>query len=372
MKKVIISVINDLSTDQRVHKHALTLIKLGYDVFLIGRKKRDSNKLEVRPYKTKRFKLLFEKGPAFYAEYNFRLFLYLLFHRASLLVSNDLDTLLPNYVCSRIKNIELVYDTHEYFTGVPELERRPIVKNVWRFIEKTIFPKLKYIITVNDSIASLYKEEYGRRLHVVRNIPPRLNIELIPSRKELSLPEDKKIVILQGAGINIDRGAEEAIDAMNFLEDIILLIIGGGDNINILQKKVQQALLSEKVIFRPKMSYVDMMQYTVNADLGLTLDKDTNINYRYSLPNKFFDYIQAGIPVLSSDLIEIKIIIEKYNIGEIIKDHNPKNIANSIKSMLFDNESRSVWKENLKIAAEELCWEKEEVMLLNVYNEIQK
>lgn len=372
MKKAIISVINDLSTDQRVHKHALTLQKLGYKVTLVGRKKRESLILENRRYKTKRFNLMFEKGFTFYAEYNIRLFFYLLFKKPKLLISNDLDTLLPNFICSRLKGIDLVYDTHEFFTGVPELENRESVKKIWKSIEKWIFPKLKNVITVNESIAQLYENEYGITLSVVRNIPLKVNISGARSRQALGLPENKKVVILQGAGINIDRGAEEAIDAMNYLDDVILLIIGGGDNIDILKDKAINGYLSNKVIFKPKMPYPDLMQYTINADLGLTLDKDTNINYRYSLPNKFFDYIHAGIPVLSSDLIEIKKLIEYYNIGKIVLDHDPENIALAIKSMLFDDKMMKIWKENLKIAAQELSWEKEEVKLLKLYNELQR
>ncbi len=368
MKKAILSVINDLSTDQRVHKHALTLLKLGYEVTLVGRKKRDSTKLETRKYKTKRLSLIFEKGPAFYSEYNIRLFCYLLFRKAQLLVSNDLDTLLPNYICSKLKGTDLVYDTHEYFTGVPELENRKIVKNIWRGIEKRIFPKLKNVITVNDSIAGLYHKEYGNQIDVVRNIPPSLAFYKTKNRNSLGLPADKKIVLLQGAGINVDRGAEEAVEAMKYLEGIVLLIIGGGDVIKVLKEKVINLRLSDKVIFMPKMPYHKLMEYTYNSDLGLTLDKDTNINYRYSLPNKLFDYIQAGIPVLSSSLVEIKNIIEHYNIGEIIEDHHPEHIALSIKSMLFNKKMMEVWKENLKIAAKELCWENEETHLINVYD----
>jgi len=370
LKKAILSVINDLTTDQRVHKHALTLVKLGYDVILIGRKKRDSVKLEKREYKTKRFSLMFEKGPAFYSEYNIRLFLYLLFRKVQILVSNDLDTLLPNYICSKLKGTDLVYDTHEYFTGVPELENRKIRKNIWKGIEKRIFPKLRNVITVNESIAGLYRKEYGNQIHIVRNIPLSLSNDKTKTRKSLGLPTDKKIILLQGAGINVDRGAEEAVETMKYLEDIVLMIIGGGDVIKTLKDKVINLKLSDKVIFRPKMSYHELMEYTYNSDLGLTLDKDTNINYRYSLPNKLFDYIHAGIPVLSSPLIEIKKIIEHYNIGELIEDHHPEHIAISIKSMLNNKKKMEVWKENLKIAAKELCWENEETHLINVYDKI--
>lgn len=367
MKKAIISVINDLTTDQRVHKHSLTLQKLGYEVILVGRKKKASRSLDNRPYSTKRFKLLFEKGAIFYAEYNIRLFIYLLFKQADLLVSNDLDTLLANFLASKIRRIELVYDTHEYFTGVPELENRKIVKSIWKSIEKRIFPKLKRIITVNKSIAKLYQVEYDKEIYVVRNIPPALNIRRLKTRKELNLPEDKKIIILQGSGINIDRGAEEAVSSMQYLEGIVLLIIGGGDVIDSLKKIVIGLNISDKVVFIPRLPYEELMQYTCNSDLGLTLDKNTNINYRYSLPNKLFDYIQAGIPVLSSDLFEIKNILLQFDIGIITDNHDPKNIAIIIQSMVFDKKKMDIWKENLKIAAKELCWENEEKHLINVY-----
>jgi len=370
LKKAIVSVINDLNTDQRVHKHALTLGKLGYDVKLVGRKKKDSINLDNRPYITKRFKLIFEKGPAFYSEYNIRLFLFLLFNKSHLLVSNDLDTLLPNFLCSRLKHTDLVYDTHEYFTGVPELENRTTVRNIWKSIEKRIFPRLKTVITVNDSIAKLYHDKYGNNIKVVRNIQPYLNIEELPTRKQLGLPIDKKIVIMQGAGINIERGYEEAVSAMNYLENYILLIIGGGDIIEILKKKAADSGLTEKVIFIPRLAYNELMHYTYNADLGMTLDKDTNINYRYSLPNKLFDYIHAGIPVLASPLPEIKKIIEHYDIGDFIKDHEPEHIALTIKSMLGDLKKLEIWKENLKIAAGELCWENEEKHLVNIYEKL--
>ena len=103
--------------------------------------------------------------------------------------------------------------------------------------------------------------------------------------------------------------------------------------------------------------------------MGLTLDKDTNINYRFSLPNKLFDYINAGIPVLSSNLIEIRNIIETYNIGEILQNHQPKDIAQHINKMLADELKMLEYKKNTHIAADELCWENEEKELIDVYKQ---
>ena len=197
MKRAIVSVINDLATDQRVARMCSVLNEdLQYDVLLIGRKLKDSLPLN-RPYKTKRLRLLFIKGPFFYAEYNFRLFWVLLFAKSNLLVANDLDTLLPNFLVSKIKKKSLVYDTHEYFTGVPELENRNTVRKIWQAIEKFVFPKLQNVITVNDSIANLYKKQYNLDLTVVRNIPAlRKNHIPIKSKEILNIPIDKKILIL--------------------------------------------------------------------------------------------------------------------------------------------------------------------------------
>lgn len=369
MKKAIVSVINDLSTDQRVHKVCSSLQAMGYDVTLVGRKQRKSLPLQERAYRTKRMFLLFEKGPLFYLEYQKRLFWYLIFHKVDVLVSNDLDTLLPNFLVSKLKGAELVYDSHEIFCEVPELQNNPMKKNIWKRLERWIFPRLKHVFTVNDSIAKIYSEEYKVPVKVIRNIPPLANQrKLKPSTKqELGIPQNKKVIVLQGAGINIDRGAEEAVDAMQYVTDAVLMIVGSGDVIALLHQMVKKLNLTEKVIFVGKVPFEKLLQYTHHADLGLTLDKDTNINYRYSLPNKLFDYIHAGVPVLASEVVEIKKIIDEYKVGDCIQSHDPKHIAEKINSILNNETQLQDWKKNCKIAAENLNWENEEKFLTQVY-----
>lgn len=367
MKKVIVTVTNDLSTDQRVDKSCRTLSNMGFSVLLVGRRLPGSLELTVRPYTTKRMKLLFRRGPLFYAEYNIRLLWLLITHRCHLIVANDLDTLPAGFLAHRLKRVPLVYDSHEFYTETPELVNRPFVQGIWERIEAFIFPRLTDIITVNGSIAGLYEEKYHKKLHVVRNIPRRLKEEKRYSRAELGLPEDRKIILLQGAGINIQRGAEEAIEAVRHCENVLLLIIGRGDVVGKLKEKAEQSDYRDRVMFLPKMPYEEMMRYTRLADIGLTLDKDTNINYRYSLPNKLFDYIHARIPVLASRLPEIASIVEDYDIGMITENHKPEHIALKLKEMLGDQELTSRWKKNLDKAAEALCWEKEELTLKEVY-----
>ena len=365
-KRAIVSVINDLVTDQRVNKNCLTLQKAGYDVLLVGRRQRKSPPMDDRPYSSHRMKLLFEKGPFFYAEYNIRLFLFLLFHKADMLFSNDLDTILPCYFVSRLKRSKVIFDSHEYFTETPELVNRPRVQKVWKRIEEFAVPRLGKLITVNESIADLFREKYKAEVHVVRNIPMRRALPPKGDEVALGLPTDKHLLVLQGSGINVQRGAEELVEAMQFLPDCYLMIIGGGDVLDILKDMVRKLDIANRVQFLPRMPYPKMMAYTQLAEIGFTLDKDTNLNYRYSLPNKLFDFIQAGVPIVASHLVEIEKIIRQYDIGTFIDDHNPKTIAETVRQALDDTERRALWAQHLPVAAQELCWENEELTLLNV------
>jgi len=192
MKRALVSVTNDLATDNRAHRSCSVLQELGYEVLLVGRRLPGSLPLE-RPYRTRRMRLLFNKGPLFYAEYNTRLFFLLLCSRVTLLFSNDLDTLLPNFLVARLRGKKLVYDTHEFYTEVPELVRRPRVRAVWLAIERWIFPRLRTVITVNGSIAEAYRARYGNTVDVVRNIPMARDLGPLPSREALGLPPNKRI-----------------------------------------------------------------------------------------------------------------------------------------------------------------------------------
>ena len=361
--------INDLSTDQRVRKSCEVMVEMGAELTLAGRKLPSSLPLK-RPYKTKRFKLPFAKGFPFYSIYNLRLFWYLLFTKADVLYSNDLDTLLPNFLISKLKRIPLVYDTHEYFTGIPEIQERPTVKKVWSSLERMLFPRLKHIITVNESIANLYETDYGKKVAVVRNIPASYRVNEAITRTDLGLPEDKHILILQGSGINVDRGAEEAVQSMQYLENSLLLIIGGGDVYDSLQDLVQVHNLADKVRFYSRMPYEKMMEYTALSDLGLSLDKDTNINYRFSLPNKLFDYMHAGIPILSSGVVEVAKIVSDYNIGLVADSHDPEHLASCAKKILSPDFTNSQLKDRLEKASGKLCWENERAALIKVLEEI--
>lgn len=370
-KKVILSVTNDLATDQRVQKVAQTLLDIGFDVLLVGRLLEGS--MPVAHFAHHRMKLWFTTGVAFYTEYHIRLSLFLLFRKADVLVANDLDTLLPNYLISKLKGIKLVYDTHEYYTEVPELQGNPLKKKIWTAVEKFIFPKLKKVITVNESIAQIYADLYKVKVHVVKNVPRKRQFSFASKtdlRTALNLPLTKKILLMQGAGINISRGGEEAVEAMQFVENTVLYIIGSGDAIPVLKQMTQDLKLQEKVIFINKLPYNELLKYTACADAGLTLDKDNNLNYRYSLPNKLFDYFACGLPVIASKLVEIEKIYQQFPFGILVTEVNAKQLAEAFENIDPNSLIYTQWLGKIKQATEIFCWENEEKVIREVYGDL--
>lgn len=365
MKKVAVTVTNDLVTDQRVLRSIGVLRALGFEVHFIGRKLPGSLPADF-PFAHTRFSLWFNKGFLFYANYNLRLFWFLLTHKFEVYLANDLDTLLPNALVAGWRKKPLIYDSHEYFTGVPEIQHRPFVKWVWTRLEKWLLPKANAHITVNNSIARLFEETYATSFTVVRNIGNFTAPTHIKSRAELGLPQDAYLLINQGAGINVDRGMEEMLEALPLLPaDVHLLIVGSGDAVPKLKDRVAHMQLEQRVHFVPKQPYTQLLQYTLNADCGLSLDKDTNLNYRYSLPNKLFDYINCNIPLLVSNLSEVAALVKHYHLGEVVSSHHPEVLAKAV--LTLKGQDKNTFSRALQQAAAENNWQQEKAILEKVF-----
>tara|TARA_B100000886_G_C20420738_1_gene491445 strand:- start:1571 stop:2653 length:1083 start_codon:yes stop_codon:yes gene_type:complete len=352
-KKIIVSVTNDISTDQRVHKVCQSLESMGFEVILWGRKLSYSRVLN-RSYTTKRMKLFFFSGPLFYLEYNFRLFFILLFSKCHLLLSNDLDTLLANFLVSKCKVIPLVYDSHELFPEAPELINRTTKKKIWEILESWILPKIKYSYTVCHSIAKFYKNKYGIAMEVVRNVP---------YLSQSSSPQTSSKTIIYQGGMNPGRGLELAIEMMYYLDDFKLKIIGDGDELNALKVLTQHKELEHKVEFLGRLPYDDLKAHTKQAIIGILFEEARGLSFEYSLPNKLFDYIHADTPVLASSLVEVKGIMNHYQIGELICERTPQGVARQIKDM-----SQNLSSYDFAKAKKELNWQNEFKILEGVFS----
>jgi glycosyltransferase involved in cell wall biosynthesis len=364
---VVFSVTNCICHDQRVKKMASVVTELGCDVTIIGRRKGKCCEEQQVPFRTKRYRMIFRRGFLFYKFFNIRLLFSLFFNKYDLLVANDLDTLLPNYVVSKIRKIPLIYDSHEYFTGVPEIQNRPFVKWVWKTIERYVFPRLRNVMTVSDPIAEKYSEEYGIRPVTVRNCAESSKEIRSFTHKELGIGHSHLLAVIQGTGINAGRGGEELIEAIQMTDGVTLFIIGSGDLLPLLKSKVNDLNIKDRVRFIPTLPWNEMMRFTKSADVGLSLDKDSNLNYRFSLPNKIFDYISAGIPVIAGDLQEVKKIIEGNSCGIIIPEISPEEISKALIRIRDNQKFLNNLKQNSVKASEELSWGKENIKVIAFY-----
>lgn len=355
-KQIILSVTNDLETDQRVHKVATFFYDKGFDVLVIGRKLKNSQNL-YRLYRTKRFNLFFNKSVLFYTEYTIRLFVFLLFSRKSVLWSNDTDTIIPNFIISKLYKRVLFFDAHELFPELPELAHRPKIKMIWKKIEDCIFPHIQNSFTVCQSIADYYKELYGIEMQVIRNVPYKKDIR---SYQPISVPKDKIIVLYQGA-VNVGRGLEQSIEAMTLLPNAMLYIVGDGDVLDQLKKQVQHLNVQQQVVFTGKIPFEELPRYTKVAHVGLALLEHRGLSYYYALPNRIFDFIQADVPILARNFPEMARIINGYGVGITIDANTPSLIAKTIQDIY--NQQHQYTLSSFDKAKEDLCWEKEQCIL---------
>lgn len=326
MKTIIVCVTSDLATDNRILRHCELMHQMGFRIHLIGRVLPWSPAMPELPYPVHRVKLPFLTGPLFYLSYQCWLFFYLLFKKTDIIWANDLDTVLPCFLVSKLRRDTFIVDSHELFTEVPELIKAPIKRSIWLFIEKHLAVKARVFITVNQSLADIFHKKYGIKPKVVRNVPKRVELAPAHTKNRLNIPDGDLVVVIQGSGINKGRGLDETIEAISGLSDVSLLVIGGGNAIDEAKQKTKALGIESKIHFIARIPYQEMMQYTQMAAIGLAFDADPCLNFYYALPNKIFDYFQAGIAVISGPQPEISGLVSTYECGYLMKQISPESI----------------------------------------------
>lgn len=360
-KRVIVAVSNDLVADRRVDKECTTLHNHGYDVLLMGCYKKGRPEIK-RPYGTFRFGLLFTHKFAFYAELNIRLFFQLLKREKDLILCNDTDILPACYLASKAGRTPLVFDAHELFPEVPEVVSRPFVRMFWRKIEDIFFPRLKYCYTVCQSIAKYYNYLYGTDMKVVRNIPSYKDVP----EKTCHAPIDtggRHLLLYQGA-VNKGRGVDWLIKAMPLLDDCILYICGDGDLLDEMKRLAKDTGGNDRVIFTGRIPAAELDYYTMQAEVGFVLLDNIGLSYYYSLPNRIFDYMRFGVPVIATDFPEISAIVKKHNTGLLTRDHSPQHLAALIRE-ITDTKTTLFDKDKIRQTAKDFTWENEEAVILD-------
>jgi len=335
-----------------------SLANAGYNVLLVGRKLNTSVPLSQQVFQQKRIRCAFNKKFLFYAEYNLRLFFLLLFKSMDAVCAIDLDTIASCYFVSRLRNKLRIYDAHELFSEMKEVIRRPRIKQMWSRIERYYVPKFVNGYTVSESIAEEFGRRYGVRYSVIRNLP--VERELAVNR-----PIEKKAFLYQGA-VNEARGLEALVEAMNYV-DAELHLYGDGNIDEEIKDLIRQSGLEKKVIMKGKILPAELYAVTQNAYAGINLVEPEGLNQLYSLSNKFFDYIQAGIPQLTMDFPEYKKINDTYQVAVLTSTITVSEIADKLNVLLNDETLYQYLKNNCMVARKVLSWQTEEPKLLEFY-----
>jgi glycosyltransferase involved in cell wall biosynthesis len=361
LKRVVCTVINDLTYDQRMIRICGSLSAEGYDVELIGRELPESKPLSDRAWKQTRLKCYFNKGKLFYLEFNIRLLIRHFFSKAQIIHAVDLDTLLPAFIHSRIKHSILVYDAHEIFTEVPELLNRPLTRKAWLSLERWILPQLTNAITVGEQLAAYYKSTYGIQMAVVRNTP-------LKQQQHVYSPDINRFFLYQGA-LNKGRGLEQMIEAMKEI-DARMVIAGEGDLSAELREKVSRLGLSHKIHFTGFIQPEELSELTSRAWAGINVSESLGLSYYLSLNNKCFDYIQAGLPAITNPFPEYLRLNENYQ-TMIFANANVHELREACNRLLENKVLHRQLSDNCMKASTELNWEKEQSNLVRFYEEIQ-
>jgi glycosyltransferase involved in cell wall biosynthesis len=360
VKKIVFTVTTDLTYDQRMQRICTSLSNEGYKVLLIGCSTNTSAALQPNHYIQKRIRCVFKKGKLFYIEYNIKLLVYLLFIKMDAICAIDLDTIIPCYYISKIKKKPRVYDAHELFCEMKEIVRRPLIYKFWKKIEQYYVPKFKNGYTVNEPIATEFNKMYGVNYDIVRNIAL---LRELPN----TIPT-KKYILYQGA-VNEGRSFETLIPAMQQV-DGQLIICGDGNFMQQTKKLVAQNNVYHKVIFKGKIMPDELRSITQQAYIGITLFDTAGLSNYYSLANRFFDYLHAGIPQLCVNYPVYAQLNKQYPFALLINDISANSIAAALNNLLHNSVVHNTLKQNCLKARQLYNWQQEEVILKTFYKQL--
>jgi glycosyltransferase involved in cell wall biosynthesis len=370
-------VTNPVTHDARVINEASVLASNNYQVTLLGTKDDGSRSEEyLQGFQIKR--LARGIGGSKVLDkfiFTFKFTLAAIREKADIYHANDLSTLLECYLAARIRRAGIIYDSHElYYSTIS----RGFGGWIYSQIEKLLIQRVDAVITVNTYIAQFLEKHYRleKPVFVLMNCPP------LKPLLEAGLPGDpppclgqmraaksknKKIVLYQGL-IHPERCLEQLIEAMTFLpENYCLFILGDGDNLTELKALAAKLNLDERVFFAGLIRVEQLSACTVLADVGITLNEGKLLTQYYASPNKLFQYIHAGIPVVARNFPLLKEVVETYEIGLLLNGIDPQEISFAIKSILEDEPRYLRMKANTLLAKERFNWENESRVLLKVY-----
>ncbi|MBN1827107.1 MAG: glycosyltransferase family 4 protein [Candidatus Eisenbacteria bacterium] len=360
--------------DHRVLKEARSLIGAGHRVTLIAIREETkspewSTEEGIRVRRIRLHRWPSPKGR--YAEYFLRAAWAARATHADVYHAHDLDTLFPAVLASRFGRKPVVYDSHELFTETHFLIGREREKRIWSALERRLIRHARRVVTVSEPIAEELSKRYGiLRPVVIRNCPV---YHPPPAPRPLFTEKPGEPLFLCQGYLQEGRGLETLVRAMAFVPRGRLLLLGDGDRMREeLERLVRETGVSERVLFQPAVPIEDLPSRTASATIGLIAYTAASLNFLYALPNKFFEYIMAGVPVLSTDLPELRRLIEQHGVGEIVEPSTPEAFAGAMNRLAADPDHLGRLRKRCLDAARTLHWGEEEKKLIHLYGEFEE
>lgn len=358
--KIICTVTNDLNYDRRMQRICRALVSAGHEVTLVGRQLPTSPPLKDEPYQQHRITCNNHKGKLFYLEYNRLLYKWLMQQDADVVCAIDLDTIIPCFEAASRKGWKKVYDAHEYFSEVPEVVYRPLVKFIWERVAARYIPLADVAYTVGPALAEVMGQRYKRPFGVIRNVPDAVT--------EASATEERNYILYQGA-LNEGRGLEVLLQAMQHI-NIPLKIAGEGDLSEQLRQMAVDLKITDKVTFLGFVKPADLPALTRNAWLGYNLLENKGLSYYYSLANKFFDYVQAEVPSLNMRFPEYERLNKESEVAILLNELSVETVIQAVNELQQQPEKYQHLRNQCSIARQQWNWNKETEKLLTLYREI--
>lgn len=369
-------VFGDLSFDFRVYREAIALREAGHKITIVA-SDRSPDRGQMLPEVWEVFDVrLIWVNPATSLRVSYPFF-WLRAHRvlrqvtADVFHAHDLDSLWPAAIAARQRRVPLVYDSHELWTEQASLVGRRFIRAFWCWLEKHLISRADRTIAVSRSIGDILIKRYGLGdVTIVRNLPPSRNpVKSNRIRRELRLAKDRVILLYQG-GFLTDNGLSEQISAMATVESAALVLIGSGPVEEQLRRQVTDSGLADRVFFLPRVPFPELHEYTCSADIGLCLIKPSGNSFYFSLPNKLFEYMQAGLAVLACTSPEIRAVVEETEAGEVVDPENVEAIGRHLRALIADADLRARYSAAALKAAPFYSWEREAERLLSVYSSL--
>lgn len=368
-KKVLITFLGNIHYDTRCKNLFDTLTANNFNVNFIGFDWLTNGFINetgnISIYKLKKGYL----SISFYLKFTWYLLIKLITTKASIIFAEDIYTLPLTVIFGKIKRATIYYDSRELFGYLAGLKEKRSKQTFWKWIEKFFIKKVDNVLVTGPMDAEFLKKEYKiKNLILLRNLPryykPELKLDL---RSHLQIDKLKKIILYQGVLVK-GRGVEKIFSVLNQLPDNVFVIAGGGEFEQHYRKLSEEMKVADKVFFLGKLTQDELPKITASADIGVSLIENLSISYYHALPNKLFEYIMAEVPVVVSNLPQMKEIVEKYDVGYSVEFDDDSEIISTLKKLTEDSGLYERKKQNCQIASQELNWEKEVTTLLKTIN----